>query len=109
MLKKINQALDKYLEETDDEYDFEDTRNNIKLTFEHLKLEKEELVDRDHQTSWLISILGILVGYSPLIAKFAISNSSTKIDVIVITIYGLCLVYSLVCVFEFMYPRQRIQ
>lgn len=38
MLKKINQALDKYLEDTDNEYDFEDTRNNIKLTFEHLKL-----------------------------------------------------------------------
>lgn len=109
MLKKINQALDKYLEETDDEYDFEDTRNNIKLTFEHLKLEKEELMDRDHQTSCLITILGILAGYSPLIAKFAISDNSTKVDIIIIVLYFLCLIYSLVSVFEFMYPRQRTQ
>lgn len=109
MLKKIDKVLDKYLEANDNEYDFEDTRNNIKLTFEHLKLEKEELEDRDHQTSWLITILGVLVGYSPVIAKFAIDNSSTKVDIIVITIYGLCLVYSLICVIEFMYPRQRTQ
>ena len=83
MLKKIDKVLDKYLEASDNEYDFEDTRNNIKLTFEHLKLEKEELVDRDHQTSWLITVLGVLVGYSPVIVKFAIGNSSTKGDIIV--------------------------
>lgn len=109
ILSKAEQALDKYNEKEDYTYDFEDTRNNIRLTFDHLKIEIKEHAERERQAPWLITLIGFLFAYVPTLLKFAFSNYSGKLDIVFLTIYGMCLIITCVFFFKFIFPRERTQ
>lgn len=106
---KISKALDKYNYRKDYTYDFEDVRNNIKLTFEHLKIEIQEHNEREKQTPWFLTLVGFLMAYAPKLIKFICSCKSSKLDVVLFVLYAISLLATVACLIEFMLPRKRLQ
>jgi hypothetical protein len=109
MVNKITKALNKYIDNNDYTYDFQDARSNIKMTMEHLKIEIEEHDQRERQTPWLLTLFGALVAYLPKLISFIMSTYSSKLDVFIFMIYFICLSVCIFCLIKFMWPRNRIQ
>jgi hypothetical protein len=109
LFNKVSKALDKYNDEKDYTYDFEDIRNNIKLTFEHLKIEIEEHNEREKQIPWFLTVVGFLIAYAPKLITFICSCKSSKLDVVPFVLYAISLLATVVCFIEFMLPRKRLQ